>query len=413
MLIKKNYFSPEKLRSRIKLDNRQYEIINSMRKNNSRSHKDHYIISQNTGRKINVSNSTNIPVNKSNFLLKDKMPYIPNKERQKAESNFISLIKALANSKNNKNVNDKNYFRKQKIIPYKPKGYNCYEYIRMNPIIINEDEENIYSKIVNDLHKKGQNNNSYNNQSNENDKIFDNTYKNLKIENISTDENKNKRLNNPLISKSYKYLNTISSHNFSFDYEDLSKSDRINLQTFDNDNNINFNNLLPIIKDKSNNPKLNSHTKQKDYKKSDIFYLINDDLSKNKSSEKYLFKKNYMPPKIEKKQKTNINEVGWSPKSQRNKSRIGCSSVAFNILSPSLKSFSPLKKDIDLLNKNNFEKAPLMSEYIDMCKPGEINLRQEFTDKFNENKNVFHKKNFCAAYGDLYHEYKDLVNNIF
>ena len=107
---------------------------------------------------------------------------------------------------------------------------------------------------------------------------------------------------------------------------------------------------------------------QKDYRKSDIFNLINDDLSKNKSSEKYLFKKNYMPQIIENDKKTSIIRVGWSPKSTRNKSRIGVSSVSFNILNPEVKSISPIKKEIDSMNNNNFEKPPLMSEYINMIK---------------------------------------------
>ena len=120
-----------------------------------------------------------------------------------------------------------------------------------------------------------------------------------------------------------------------------------------------------------------------------------------------------MPPKIENDKKTSIIKVGWIPNFQSNKSRIGCSSVAFNIISPGLKNTSPMKKDIDLLNKNNFEKPPLMSEYVDISKPGVTPTRPDYYDKLNENKNVFHKKNYCAAYNDLHHEYKDLINNLF
>ena len=47
--------------------------------------------------------------------------------------------------------------------------------------------------------------------------------------------------------------------------------------------------------------------KLKDFHKSDIFNLINDDLSKGKSSEQYLFKPNYSPRKLEQYIKTNIN----------------------------------------------------------------------------------------------------------
>ena len=53
-----------------------------------------------------------------------------------------------------------------------------------------------------------------------------------------------------------------------------------------------------------------------------------------------------MPQKIENSEKTQINEVGWSPKEETNKSRIGCLSVAFNILSPDLENFAPIKKRI-------------------------------------------------------------------
>ena len=54
-----------------------------------------------------------------------------------------------------------------------------------------------------------------------------------------------------------------------------------------------------------------------------------------------------------------------------------------------------------------------LSEYLDLCKPGELNLRQDFSDKMNDNINAFHRKNYCAAYGDSHHEYKDLVDNMF
>ena len=72
-----------------------------------------------------------------------------------------------------------------------------------------------------------------------------------------------------------------------------------------------------------------------------------------------------------------------------------------------------MKKEIDILNKNNFEKPPLISDYINICKPGDTGIRKDFNDIFEENKNVFHRKNYCASYSDLHHEYKDIVNNIF
>lgn len=402
----KECFSPERLQSRSKLDKRQYRIINSTKKENLNRRNDFKII--NSERKINNSFS---PVNKKEPI-KDTWPYIPDIERQKAESNFINLIENLANysNKNNKKLINKNLFNKnQKRIPYKPKGYNYYEYIRENPIIINDDDDNIYSKIVNDLQKSSQiskyNNNNEISKSHKNlNKLIKNN-NNLQISSIV----ENNGINENPIEIPPKYLNTIDYNiDNNEDYEDYSKSERIYHKTIDNDEHYKNNKLLPIINNKNNNGSINN--KQKDYRQSDIFYLINNNLSKNKSSEKYLFKENYAPHKFK---KTKINEVGWSPKGEKNKSRIGCSSVAFNILSPNFRNFAPMKKDIDLFNKNNYEKAPLMSEYVDMCKPGEINLREDFTDKLNKNKNVFHKKNYCAAYSDLHHEYKDLVDNEF
>ena len=405
--ITKNTFSTERLQSRSKLDKRHYRIINSVKKYNEKSHKNYNSININNPVKIiNISHSSSISDNNINEILKDQMPYIPNKERQKSESNFINLINALINSKK-KIINEKNIINdNQTNIPYRPKGYNYYEYIRMHPFIINEDEDNIYSKIVFDLQKKKEtdkcNNNSNIIQPNKSQKILNKLSKSNSIKlNICPTEGNEPRLNPSILSKSYKYLNTINNNiNIKYD-NDISKNDKIIHKTIDYDNNENKNILPPIINSK------------KDYKQSDIFYLINNNLSKNKSSEKYLFKENYLPPKIEIDKKTGINDIGWSPKGQKNKSRIGCSSVAFNILSPSLKNFSPMKKDIDLLNKNSFEKAPLMSEYADICKPGDTNLRQDFSDKLNENKSIFHKKNYCAAYNDLHHEYKDLINKVF
>ena len=405
--ITKNTFSTERLQSRSKLDKRHYRIINSVKKYNEKSHKNYNSININNPVKIiNISHSSSISDNNINEILKDQMPYIPNKERQKSESNFINLINALINSKK-KIINEKNIINNNhNNIPYRPKGYNYYEYIRMHPFIINEDDDNIYSKIVFDLQKKKEtdkcNNNSNIIQPNKSQKILNKLSKSNSIKlNICPTEGNEPRLNPSILSKSYKYLNTINNNiNIKYD-NDISKNDKIIHKTIDYDNNENKNILPPIINSK------------KDYKQSDIFYLINNNLSKNKSSEKYLFKENYLPPKIEIDKKTGINDIGWSPKGQKNKSRIGCSSVAFNILSPSLKNFSPMKKDIDLLNKNSFEKAPLMSEYADICKPGDTNLRQDFSDKLNENKNIFHKKNYCAAYNDLHHEYKDLINKVF
>ena len=435
----KTPFSIERLQSRSKLDKRQDRYSNSIKKDNNNRQNDYNTIDNSYSvRRINILQPKTPLNNDLNNISRDKMSYIPDIERKKAESNFINLVNSLVHRKRNeRNIYDNIFLKSQKSEPYKPKGYNYYEYIREHPIIINEDEDNIYSKAVNDLQKNPEiGKNIYNK---ENPIKLNKLVNNKNTLNISSTEENNKKIKlNPIMTRSQKYLHNIEiSHNNENSKLDsindinisetnkLSISNKFNNNTIDNiDNNIHYikkNNILPSInsiKEKIYNEEFlnnsNSHHRnQKDYKQSDIFYLKNDDLSKDKSSEQYLFKKNYMPQIVDNESKNNLLEFGWKPKTIKNKSRIGVSSVPFNILSPSLRGLSPIKKEIDSMNKNNFEKAPIMSEYLDLCKPGELNLRQDFSDKMNDNINVFHRKNYCAAYGDLHHEYKDLVDNMF
>jgi len=60
-----------------------------------------------------------VPPKKSNILYnKDDMPYIPSKEKQKGELNFIKLIKSLMNN-NQHDINKSN--SKQRIL-FNPKS---------------------------------------------------------------------------------------------------------------------------------------------------------------------------------------------------------------------------------------------------------------------------------------------------
>jgi hypothetical protein len=432
-------FSIERLQSRSKLDKRQYRYSNSTKKDNYNRQNDYNTIDNSYSvRRINLLQPKTPLNNDLNNISRDKMSYIPDMERKKAESNFINLINSLVHRKRNEpNIYDNIFLKSQKSEPYKPKGYKYYEYIREHPIIINEDDDNLYFKAVNDLQKNPEiDKNIYNKEKPIN---LSKSINNKNTLNISSIEENNKIIKlNPSKTRSQKYIHNIeisnNNDNSKLDSMNdinvpetnkLSVSKQYNNNSIDNtDNNIHYknnNNILPSInsiKEKIYNEEIlnksnNLRRNQKDYKQSDIFYLKNDDLSKNKSSEQYLFKKNYMPQKVENENKNNLLEFGWKPKTIKNKSRIGVSSVAFNILNPSLRGLSPIKKEIDSMNKNNFEKAPIMSEYLDLCKPGELNLRQDFFDKMNDNINVFHRKNYCAAYGDLHHEYKDLVDNMF
>ena len=363
----------------------------------------HSLTNSNSVQKSNLikNQDPNLISDKINKL-KSYLPYIPNKDRQKAEDNFIDLIKAIVDSRNSKqkfvqNISVKNNENER----YRPRGYGYFEFIREHPVIIKDLDQNAYSKIIHDINKNIDNKKE--------DKKENNAVKNEDIKE-NTLSKKNNLTEANLFENKVQYFQTqINNNNERLKNNILNKS-ILKIQINDNNKEKiilenNSQNYLPIISE--------SKTKPKDYHKSDIFYLINDSLSKEKTSEKYLFKPNYSPRKLENEKKTNINEVGWTPKLEKNKSRIGCSSVAFNIINPSLQCLSPMKKDIDKINKNNFEKAPLISDYIDMCKPGDTGLRKDFSDLLEENKNAFHRKNYCASYSDLHHEYKDLVNNAF
>ena len=435
---KDSYFT-ERLKSRSKLDKRKNRYTNDSKNTNKYKEKTFKSIesySVNKEKKKNFPNQKT-PMKKAlNDVLKDKMSYIPDIERKKSESDFISLINALVNTQQKRHNTCNNIFIKsKKDIPYKPKGYDYFEYIHQHPTLISEDDDNLYSKIVNDLKMHPESDNyRYNHK--DQPITLNRLIKNKKMLNDSSSEENNKKIQlKPLIAQSHKFmhkldfsndnnkkLNIDSKNDFS-DIEEnnkISKSDRLNYKTIDYNITPNkyvfpiINNLKELhFKERLINNNSNSTRNQKDYRKSDIFNLINDDLSKNKSSEKYLFKKNYMPQIIENDKKTSIVRVGWSPKSTKNKSRIGVSSVSFNILNPEVKNFSPIKKEIDSMNNNNFEKPPLMSEYVNMCKPGDSSVRKDFLDEIKNNQNIYHRKNYCAAYCDLHNEYKDLINDMF
>ena len=433
-----------------KFDIKKYKILNNFMNKRVKFTKVKDI------KEINTIN-TIPPKQKNNLYYKNDMPYIPSKEKQKSELNFIQLIKSLMNS-NQHNINKSN--SKQQIFlnsktsnddPYKPRGYNYYRYSREHPELINDNKK--FMKIVNELNKKEEKENltekerclSYNNIDVENKYInnFDNDNEkinkmSLKIKKLNSNiklDNKFETNNLKILPycKSYsKYAHTINDNNLLnsknlFNNNENFQADRINLnRNFNNVGNDDINNSklnkFPLINsDQKENSLINCRQSKinkikvfskKDYNKSDIFHLKDDDFQNNQSK-KILYKINYAPLKNISEKKTSFNEVGWSPNNKKVHSRISISSVAFNILCPNLKSTSPMKKDVDLLNNNNVYKSNLMSEFVDMSKPGDTELRKEFQDKLKNNQNVFHRKNYCSYYNDMHHGYKDLIIDAF
>jgi len=394
--------------------------------------------------------------------IKDDMPYIPSIEKQKSEINFINLVKALSKSSSkDKSNNDskENIFNINKSVedPYKPRGYNYFSYSRKHPELILDNKN--YLKIIYDLNLKSDNNsNKVNDKNNENNNgrylstkneinreyinKYNNDNHNDKISLIRTIKSNNQLENKdkvmPISKSCEKYIYTLNNNyydkidNNHENFKNKRKYNSIytnndNLESYNkrNRNNNNETSIFPLIHSanfENPNPTKNYVSNKingikfltnNDYTKSDIFNLKDDNLSKIKTSEKYLYKKNYKPMSIDLQKKTNISNVGWFPKELKNQSRISVSSVGFNILCPDIKNISPTKKDIDTLNKNNTYKANLMSEFVDKCKPGDTELRKDYTNTLNQNKNIFHRKNYCASYNDLHHEYKDLILDLF
>ena len=435
-----------KLRNGTKINSKSYSNKHKIKKSLTNNVNNYSILNSFLNRRIKFirNKDNNFNYNKINVISpkikeifnKDELPYIPSKERQKGETNFIRLIKSLmdtSQNKNKKNIKNDNYINTKTIIedPYKPKGYNYYKYSREHPGLINDSKG--YIKIVQELSKKDDKkenknnerclsyNNGYDNQFNE---ITLNNLK--KVNTIKLNDSLDNNIKPIPISKSYsRYANTNGNNLLHSNLDNTIKISRIiknessNNMDINQDSRINTIKSLPIISPRElkniNKIKINENfrnLRKIDYNRSDIFNLKNEDFLNVKRNGKNIFKINCIPSNNYIDKKTSINEVGWSPK-LNTKSRISVSSVSFNILCPNFKNISPTKKDIDIINNNNSFKSNLMSEFVDMCKPGDSELRKEYQDKLNANKNIFHRKNYCSSLYDLHHEYKDLILDVF
>ena len=437
----KETFSVERLKTRTKADKRKHRfLINKLSiekpektglkaDNNNPNYFNTISNEKETGhypnlKKMKMFRSESLSRKKD--FLRDRMPYIPERELKKSEENFICLVKELIRSKQQNNVismlnkqqNAKNSFNEfcenSRRDPYKPIGYNYYEFSRIHPDLSNDEDNNyvtilqkLKSKVDNEKEDYNKTNNTLNNFSNRNLKnSFNRLIKLSKGSNLFKDNTKDE--NKPNNDNTF---NAIAQLNHSSE----PVNNRYNNKTINifSDRNQQVN-LPKIIIDKNIQKTIfDSNNMKNDYSKSDIFNLSNDNDWQKKTGEKYLYKNNYFNFN-KNAHKTNINKIGWNPKdNNKNRSRIGCPSVGFNILNPSLRSISPTKMELDKLNNNQYYKTPIISEYVNISKPGENEIRKEYIEQLQQNKNIFHKKDFCACYGDLRNEYKNLVEDIF
>ena len=95
-------------------------------------------LSHGQNNKYRLTNSNSVQkgniINSETYINKDKvnqlksyLPYIPNKQRQKAEDNFIDLIKAIVNTSNSdKNIISNISVKNNENQRYKPRGYGYY-----------------------------------------------------------------------------------------------------------------------------------------------------------------------------------------------------------------------------------------------------------------------------------------------
>ena len=258
--------------------------------------------------------------NKEIIFYKNEMPYIPSKEKQKSELNFILLIKTLMdnNQKNTSKKNDNNLDTNKSIEdPYKPKGYNYYSYSREHPTLVNDSKD--YIKIVQELNTRCDNKDnekrclSYsninnneidNNEINNNIKLY-NSISNIRVNKNRNESNINKlkainsnielndsldnnNIKNKEIMPISKFNSRYSRYSHTLSNDNILKTKNKNLSTEE----LKFGtikNNLPIISsrqiqhslqiDYNNNNKnmIRDMNRKADYNYSDIFNLKNDE----------------------------------------------------------------------------------------------------------------------------------------
>jgi galactitol-specific phosphotransferase system IIB component len=157
------------------------------------------------------------------------------------------------------------------------------------------------------------------------------------------------------------------------------------------------------------------HEKYNNYFDSDIFNLKNNEVSINKIGEKYLFNS----PTNLKYTSSRESKSDWQNNITK-ETMGGCSSKEYNILTPNRKNNYFTKDDIyKILDDKTVLQNPLhkqkgISKYIDSANNSSSNFGKEYLRFYNSNPNCFKKvMEHCGTYGDLYLQYKNLVDEPF
>lgn len=262
---------------------------------------------------------------------------------------------------------------------YKPMGFSYIDYIIKHPLLVHK--EKIFSK--------------------------NNNKPPIMIKLNESNNNKMKILNKV---KSVPDINSSNSTDFNFN--------DTNSKIMDGGiKNTNITNNNYYIKKNNNNLLYERHN----YLRSDIFNLKDDDYFKKKCFDKfYVF-----PPKVNnssfllssgENNKSNIttnNIINNSNNRNKKMCHLCCTSVPFNILCPENKSFAAYRKEVEKERKGKYYRKSPLSFADHAVKLGSKNISKDYLKLIHENKNVFHKKSYCASFADLHREYKELINKMY
>lgn len=139
---------------------------------------------------------------------------------------------------------------------------------------------------------------------------------------------------------------------------------------------------------------------------SDIFLLKNDEISRNKSGEKSLYK---IRPTYKYTSSRESNSM-WNTKNLNlMPPLLNHSSSEHHILNPSLKNISQTKEQIAEkfkemnISRNLANKQKGLSEFIDLSRISAPNLNKDYLDMYSKDQKVFAKRNdICSDFNEMY-----------
>ena len=297
------------------------------------------------------------------------------------------------------------------------------------------ERENNFSNIKDNYEIKNKNNNiNDNNNNKEEKKGNDNENEENKEENDKKENEENNKENNQIKTENKIELNSENNIEENKKETETKKESNI-IQTQETNNNPSEKTQENLIeKPKISTPKKeetenseNSNIKQiypkltqkeeiqYKYTQSDIFNLKKDNLFKNKSGEKYLFRPN--KNQLDNKNKIYINYLSnssWIPTIPNRSNYCGHTSVGYNIISPGKKSLFKTKEEIDRSSGIKlYNRIKAFSNFIDQNWQSTPHLTEQFSNSINDKKPFNRKKDIGGFYLDMHHTYREAIPHPF